>query len=241
MSRALPSAVEKSRFVAAMFGRIARRYDLMNTLMTLGRDAGWRRAAARATRPPRGGLGLDVGTGTGKLALALAEAMGDGRVVGVDFAEPMLRAGRPALEARPAGRRVTFAAADGQALPFAADTFDCVVSAFVVRNLSDPALGLREQVHVLRPGGRLAILEITPGPPHAWRPLFRLYFRRVVPVAGRLIAGDAAAYTYLPESAAAFVEPDDLAALLRDAGLVAVTSHRLGLGSVAIIAGTKPG
>ncbi len=240
MSRVLPTVDEKPRFVEAMFGRIARRYDVMNTVMTLGMDRGWRRAVAGAARPPSDGRVLDIGAGTGKLALAIARAMGDGQVVAADFTLAMMRAGRPDLWKDTSGRRVAFAAADGQSLPFPDASFDAVVSAFLVRNLADIRTGLREQARVLRPGGRLAILEITPGPPNRLRPLFRLYFRRVVPVLGGLIAGDPSAYTYLPESAAAFLEPDRLAALLHESGLEDVAVRRMALGTVALTTGTKP-
>jgi demethylmenaquinone methyltransferase / 2-methoxy-6-polyprenyl-1,4-benzoquinol methylase len=224
----LPTIEDKPRYVAAMFGRIARRYDVMNTLMTLGRDAAWRVAVAGEV-PTNAQRVLDVGTGTGKLAQAVSDRLPGGRVVGVDFALPMLLAGKPP--------RAT--AADALALPFPDGTFDAVTSAFVVRNLADVQRGLAEQARVLKPGGRLVILEITPGPRRPLRGLFRLYFRGLVPWLGGLIAGDAAAYTYLPTSAAAFLEPERLADVLRGLALSRVEVRRLALGSVAIVAGTR--
>jgi demethylmenaquinone methyltransferase/2-methoxy-6-polyprenyl-1,4-benzoquinol methylase len=231
MPAALPTPVDKPRFVAAMFGRIARRYDLMNTLMTAGMDAAWRRSVASLVAATGAQDVLDVGTGTGKLVSSLIHALPRARVVGVDFAEPMLRASRSAAP---------LAAADGLALPFADASFDAVTSAFVLRNLADLPAGVAEQVRVLRAGGLLIALDTTPGPGGALRPLFRLYFRGVVPLLGQLIAGDAHAYTYLPESTAAFLEPERLADLFRASGLQNVSSQHLAFGAVAITSGRNP-
>jgi demethylmenaquinone methyltransferase / 2-methoxy-6-polyprenyl-1,4-benzoquinol methylase len=236
----LPSAAEKPRYVRRMFARIARRYDLMNTLMTFGQDAAWRRAVADAARLPRGraataggaALALDVGTGTGKLAQTVARRAPGARVVGVDFTLAMLRAGRGRLDPR-----VRLVAADATRLPFADGRFDAVVSGFLVRNLADMEGGLREQARMLKPGGRLVVLEVTPRPLAVVRPFFWLYFRGLVPILGALVAGDAAAYTYLPESTAAFASPEQVAAALQGAGLERIEQRRLALGSVAITTG----
>jgi demethylmenaquinone methyltransferase / 2-methoxy-6-polyprenyl-1,4-benzoquinol methylase len=232
---ALPTAAEKPTYVKAMFGRIARRYDLLNTLMTGGQDARWRREVAAAARLPPGGLALDVGTGTAKLAQALASAMPGGRVVGVDFVPAMLLAGRRRLRGRP----VALVVGDATRLPFADARFDAVASGFLVRNLADLAGGLREQARLVKPGGRLVVLEVTPRPTALVRPLFWLYFRGLVPLLGGLLAGDRAAYTYLPVSTAAFATPEHVAGLLRAAGLHDVAVRRLALGSVALISATR--
>jgi demethylmenaquinone methyltransferase/2-methoxy-6-polyprenyl-1,4-benzoquinol methylase len=174
---------------------------------------------------------LDVGTGTAKLAQAVLEAAPSARVVGVDFTEGMLRVAPP---------RLLLAAGDALQLPFADQQFDAVVSAFVVRNLADVDRGIAEQVRVLRPGGKLVVLETTPGPPGPLRYLYRLCFRYLVPWLGHLIAGDPSAYTYLPESTLAFLEPSRLADVLRSCGLHDVQVRRLALGSVAITLGRKP-
>lgn len=216
-----------------MFGRIAARYDLLNTLMTFGQDARWRSAVAEALgRLGPGDRVLDVGTGTGRLAQAIQDRHPTTQVVGVDFTLPMLRQA-------PDGLRL--AAADALRLPCADRQFDAVVSGFVARNLADVERGLAEQVRVLRPGGTLVILETTPGP--GWWPLsalYRLYFRRAVPVLGGLLAGDASAYTYLPESTLSFVEPWRLAELLRSFGLDDVHIRGFALGCVAVTVGRKP-
>lgn len=230
----LPSVQDKPRYVAAMFARIAPRYDLMNTLMTGGQDARWRRLVAEslALENTAQVSVLDVGTGTGKLAKAVVKAIPRARVVGVDFTLPMLR--------HAPQHDLLFAGADALHLPFADGQFDAVVSGFVVRNLADVPAGIVEQVRVLQPGGQLVILETTPGPPNLLRPLFRLYFRYLVPLLGQLIAGDESAYTYLPESTLAFLEPDRLAAVLRHSGLVDVQVRRFGFGSVAVTVARKP-
>ena len=237
MTTALPPSAEKPRYVAEMFGRIARRYDLMNTVMTGGMDRAWRRVVARealgphsSERSPLASAVLDVGTGTGKLAQAILEAAPTARVVGVDFTFGMLRV---------TPRGLSLAAGDALRLPFPGGQFDAIVSAFVVRNLGDVPQGVREQVRVLRPGGRMVVLETTPGPPGLLRPLYRVFFRRIVPLLGRLIAGDGSAYTYLPESTLAFLEPARLADLLRQHGLVDVQVRRLALGCVAVTSGRK--
>ena len=224
--------------VARMFGRIARRYDLMNTLMTAGRDAAWRRLAVRAARPPRAGRALDVGTGTGKLAAALADAMPAGHVVGVDVTEPMLRQAPAPSFRRPSGGRVALVLADALALPFPDATFECATTAFTVRNVADVGLAFAELRRVVRPGGRVVCLELSQPRVPVWGELFGLFFRRVVPRIGALVARDAGAYTYLPESVAAFLTPEALAAELARAGLQNVRWRRLGLGSVTLHVGT---
>jgi len=232
VSAALPTVGDKPRYVAEMFGRIAARYDLMNTIMTAGQDAAWRRVVAdTALSAERAARVLDVGTGTGKLAQVILETAPGARVVGVDFTFGMLRV---------APRWLRLAAADALRLPFCDGAFDAIVSAFVVRNLADVQQGVTEQVRVLRQGGRLVVLETTPGPTGPLRLLYRLFFRHVVPLLGRLIAGDGSAYTYLPESTLAFLEPGRLADLLRQHGLVDVTIQQLALGCVAVTSGRKP-
>jgi demethylmenaquinone methyltransferase / 2-methoxy-6-polyprenyl-1,4-benzoquinol methylase len=213
-----------------MFERIAGRYDLMNSLMAFGLDTGWRRLVGEMVVQASPRLVLDVGTGTGRLAQAVLEAAPSTRVVGVDFTIGMLRRAPPYLR---------HAAGDALRLPFVDAQFDAVISAFVVRNLGDVTAGIAEQVRVLRPGGVLVILETTPGPRGLLGPAYRLYFRHVVPVLGRLIAGDASAYTYLPESTLRFLDPMRLAGMLGDHGLGDIGVQRLALGSVAITRGRK--
>lgn len=219
-----------------MFTRIARRYDLMNSLMTGGRHHAWRRIAAREVVPAPPGPVLDLATGTADLALAIRDADARRRVVGADFSEGMLGEARRKLAAR-GERAVALVVADALRLPFADRTFACVTSAFLLRNLEDLARGLEEMRRVTVPEGRVVALEITQPTAPGWAPLFNTYFRRIVPAVGALVARDRGAYTYLPRSVARFVTPRELAALMERAGLRDVRYRRLGLGTIAIHVG----
>jgi demethylmenaquinone methyltransferase/2-methoxy-6-polyprenyl-1,4-benzoquinol methylase len=225
--------------VRAMFMRIARRYDLMNALMTGGRHHAWRRRAAAALDgAPRGPI-LDLATGTGDLVLAIRAADPGRLVVGVDFAEAMLGQARRKLAAHGASRpRLT--AGDALALPFRDGTFAGVASAFLLRNLEDLARGFAEMRRVTMRGGRVVALEIVRPARPWWAALFGLYFNRLVPALGAIVAGDRAAYTYLPRSVDRFLAPGELAALMETAGLDEVRYRRLGLGAIALHVGVAP-
>jgi demethylmenaquinone methyltransferase/2-methoxy-6-polyprenyl-1,4-benzoquinol methylase len=231
-----PGGDDAAGAVRAMFARIAPRYDLMNRLMTGGRDQAWRRAAARLAAPPPGSLALDLATGTGDLARALLAEPAVRGVVGVDVVEGMVRLARAKFAAR-GERRVRLVVGDALALPFADRSFGCVASAFLLRNLADLGGGLREMVRVTAPGGSVLALEITAPTLPGWRQLFRLYFHRVVPAIGALVARSRDAYTYLPRSVDRFVTPDELARLMSAAGLRDVRVRRVGLGTVTIHVG----
>ena len=222
-----------------MFGRIAPRYDLMNALMTGGRDQAWRRTAARLAAPPAGSLALDLATGTADLALALLAETRVRGVVGLDFAEGMVRLGRAKLAAR-AERRVRLLVGDALALPFPDGAFGCVASAFLLRNLADLPAGLAEMRRVTAAGGTVTALEITQPTLPGWREAFRLYFHHVVPAVGALVSGNRDAYTYLPRSVDRFVTPAELARLMEAVGLADVRVRRVGLGTVTIHVGRVP-
>jgi demethylmenaquinone methyltransferase/2-methoxy-6-polyprenyl-1,4-benzoquinol methylase len=209
--------------VRSMFDRIAPVYDAMNRVMTAGLDQRWRRATAAAVVRP-GDRVVDLCCGTGDLALAAAQA--GGRVTGVDFSERMLeRAGRKSAD-------VEWVQADALALPFEDATFDTATAGFGIRNLDDLEAGLREARRVLRPAGRLGILEITQ-PEGVLRPFFHVWFDRVVPLLGKVLPGGDA-YTYLPASVRRFPGPGALAAAIERAGFTAV-GYRLFAGGIVAL------
>jgi demethylmenaquinone methyltransferase/2-methoxy-6-polyprenyl-1,4-benzoquinol methylase len=235
MGNAMPA--KDPRVIQTMFGRIVPRYDLLNRLMSLGMDRRWRRLAAEAARPD-GALALDVGAGTGDLAFELRR-LGARRVIGIDFSLPMLAVA--SQKARGLAEHIDWALADALRLPFSSETFDCVTNAFVLRNLSDLKAGLTEMARVLKPGGRLVCLDMTPPPPGPFGALYALYFSRLVPLLAGAISGDRAAYRYLPNSLKGFPKATALAALIRETGLSGVRVRYLAGRTVALHVAHKPG
>jgi demethylmenaquinone methyltransferase / 2-methoxy-6-polyprenyl-1,4-benzoquinol methylase len=211
-----------------MFDRISPVYDAMNHAMTVGLDRRWRRLAAEAVVGP-GDAVLDACCGTGDLALA-AERAG-GKVTGVDFSERMLE------RARAKSQTVEWVHADVTALPFEDASFDAVTVGFGIRNVPDLEAGLAELGRVLRPGGRIACLEIT-RPSGILRPFFRLWFDGLVPLAGKILPGGGA-YSYLPASVRRFPGPSDLRTAFERAGFESVGWKLMGGGIVALHVGTK--
>jgi demethylmenaquinone methyltransferase/2-methoxy-6-polyprenyl-1,4-benzoquinol methylase len=204
-----------------MFDRIAGVYDRMNSVMTAGLHHHWRRRAADLAALGPGASALDIATGTGDLALELARRVQPGgSVVGADFSERMLDLARAKLasERVPAGVEVRFETANALALPYETDAFDAATVGFGARNFSDLQGGLAEMVRVVRPGGRVVVLEITTptGPPLST--FLDLWFDHIVPVLGR-VAGDADAYNYLPNSVRRFPAPESLAGIMWRCGL----------------------
>jgi demethylmenaquinone methyltransferase/2-methoxy-6-polyprenyl-1,4-benzoquinol methylase len=248
------SSTEFSLQVRSMFDRIAGVYDVMNRVMSAGLDRGWReRAADRADVGP-GDAALDVCCGTGELAFELARRIGpSGRVVGCDFSEGMLDEARKKEERARLGRAravagngagealapLEFELADALDLPYGEASFDAVTVGFGVRNLADIEAGVGELARVLRPGGRLVILEITQPQRPPLRTFFKFWFDRAVPVLGTF-AGDRDAYSYLPDSVRTFPPPEGLAAMMETAGLERIRYLILAGGIIAIHSGTRP-
>ena len=219
--------------VRAMFDRIAGVYDLMNSVMTAGLHHRWRQRAADAAGVGTGDRALDVACGTGDLAVELKRRVGpSGEVIGSDFSDRMLELARDK-----AGTDVRFEWGNALELPYDDDSFDAATVGFGARNFSDLARGLAEMTRVVRPGGRVVVLEITTPqrPPLSW--FFDVWFDRLVPLLGRC-AGDSDAYTYLPSSVRRFPEPRGLAAAMAATGLVDVRWILTAGGIIAIHSGT---
>lgn len=240
----LPSPERKAIYVQEMFGRIARRYDRMNRLMTLGRDRAWRRyAVSQALAAPsissRGMKGpvLDVATGTGDLALEVLRQAPGANVVGLDFVPQMLHLAQQ--KAEEAVTRVSLTAGDALYLPFPDGTFGAVVTGFALRNVTDIPSAFKEMARVTRPGGRVACLEIAKPRTPLFRQWFSLYFYRLVPVIGGWITGERSAYTYLPHSLDAFLNPDEIVEVMSRTGWCGVRYRRLMLGTVAVHVGVR--
>ncbi len=229
-------AEQQKATIRQLFTRIARRYDLLNRLMSLGQDQRWRAEAIAALQlPPRARV-LDVATGTGDVALLLKRTHPDASIAGLDLTPAMVTL----AQRKDTARAMAWLVGDALALPFAEASFDGVISAFMLRNVPDVRQAFHEQVRVLRSGGRLACLEMTWPRRFPMAQLFRAYFFYWTPFLGRLLSGDHAAYRYLPRSVAGFMPPDAVVSLLEGAGLSDVT-YRLRMGgTVALYTGRKP-
>jgi demethylmenaquinone methyltransferase/2-methoxy-6-polyprenyl-1,4-benzoquinol methylase len=232
-----------SRQVREMFSRIAPRYDLLNHLLSLRFDVMWRRRLARRFRPllSRPDIRvLDLCCGTGDLTLSLAteirraKVASPGKILGGDFAHPMLVRARDKAGKADGGVSIEFLEADALSLPFADQSFDLITTAFGFRNLANYSAGLAEFHRVLKPGGSLAILEFTEPESALFGALYRFYFRNVLPRLGGIVSGSPQAYTYLPGSVARFPKPAELATLMRATGFGEVDAECWTGGIVAL-------
>jgi demethylmenaquinone methyltransferase/2-methoxy-6-polyprenyl-1,4-benzoquinol methylase len=231
------AAREHASRVRAMFSTIAGRYDLLNHVLSGNVDKRWRRIVATRVReriPSSSACILDVACGTGDLSLTLFEITGAG-VVGTDFCRPMLD-----IAAGKTSGRIRLIEGDALDLPFRDGTFDAATIAFGLRNLSNVESGLAELSRVLKPGGWVAVLEFSRPANAILRPLFNLYFRRVLPLMGGLVSGSLSAYTYLPASVQKFPDQSQLSLLMEQAGFVQVRYENLTGGIAALHLGKRP-
>ncbi len=230
--------------IRRMFGQIAPWYDFLNHLLSLNIDKRWREKTAKLVPPGPATAGaiLDLCTGTGDLALTYDRvARGAVPIIGADFCHEMLVRATEKARQCGAGDRVRFVEADAQALPFPDNTFQLVSNAFGLRNITDPDRGLAEMVRVLRPGGRIAILEFSKPRHWLFGRLYRAYFRYVLPLLGQLLSrSKESAYRYLPESVLKFPDYEDLATKLRAHGLTDVRYEPLTFGIATLYVGSKP-
>lgn len=224
-----------------MFGRIARRYDLANRLLSGGIDVWWRRCLVRAVKRSQPRDVLDLATGSGDVAFALAPALPAGtKITGMDFCQPMLDEAELKKARGPAGQfaNVSFRQGDGLALPLPDQCVDVVTISFGLRNLADRARGLREMRRVLRPGGRLLVLEFSQ--PSPWfRPIYYFYLAKILPRLAGIVTGDRAAYDYLNNTISEFPDRAALADEIRNAGFQTVSAEALTFGIVALHDATR--
>jgi len=229
--------MNKAVKIRRMFDRISARYDLMNRLITFGLDRSWRRLVVTLAMVPKGGRLLDVGSGTGDIAFEARRRDPSMHIMAADLSPKMMAVGRK----RSGGRRLEWCQADALALPFPDGIFDAVTSGYLLRNVSNVSQALREQIRVVKPGRRVVCLDTSPPPRHWSRPFVLFYLKWMIPALGTLVAGDRAAYQYLPNSTQAFLEPDRLVALMREVGFGEVSYRTFMFGTMAVYWGNRGG
>jgi demethylmenaquinone methyltransferase/2-methoxy-6-polyprenyl-1,4-benzoquinol methylase len=211
------SSDAKHQQVRRMFDSIAKKYDLMNRMMTMGIDKLWRRRAVKLVAKTRPKTILDIATGTADLAIALARKAHEAQITGVDLSEGMIEIGRQKVEHARLGDRINLKAADALALPFEDNSFDIITVAYGVRNFEHLDKGYAEMHRVLAPGGMLCVLELTTPKSKFVRPFYNFYTRVIIPAVGRMVSKDDRAYTYLPESIAAVPAREEMTRLMTNA------------------------
>jgi demethylmenaquinone methyltransferase / 2-methoxy-6-polyprenyl-1,4-benzoquinol methylase len=231
-------ASAKKKQVARMFDNISGRYDFLNHFLSVGIDTIWRKKAIRKLADLNPKRILDVATGTGDFAIE-ALSLKPEQIIGVDISEGMLEVGRKKLKARNLDSLIELRLGDSENLPFADNFFDGLIVAFGVRNFENLELGLSEMLRVVRPGGRVVILEFSRPAKFPMKQLYNVYFTTILPLIGRLVSRDQAAYSYLPESVQAFPDGSDLLKILTDIGYKNPQCNPLTFGISSLYWGTK--
>jgi demethylmenaquinone methyltransferase/2-methoxy-6-polyprenyl-1,4-benzoquinol methylase len=229
----------KKAQVARMFDSISWRYDLLNHLLSVGVDLYWRRRAMRELKAFKPKLILDVATGTGDLAIQAIKSLDPEKVIGVDISTGMMDIGRKKIERKGLGKKIELRRGDSENLPFEENKFDAVIVAFGVRNFENLEKGLAEMLRVLKPGGKMVVLEFSKPDKFPFREFYGLYFRFVVPVVGRMVSKDKSAYDYLPESIHAFPRGKAFIEILDRLGYKNTACKPLTFGISSIYTGTK--
>ena len=229
----------KTEQVRDMFDNIAPAYDFMNRAMTLGIHRLWQRRAVKAVARTAPATIIDIATGTGDMAIALARSIPAATVTGIDLSPGMIDIGRRKIAARQLENRIDLRQGDSMNLDLPDNSADAITVAYGVRNFEDLARGYREMLRVLRPGGTLAVLELSTPRGRLTAPLYRLYTRRIIPAMGRLISRDTRAYSYLPESIAAVPQGADMCRIMKQAGAATATAIPLTFGACTLYIATK--
>ncbi|QCR23302.1 bifunctional demethylmenaquinone methyltransferase/2-methoxy-6-polyprenyl-1,4-benzoquinol methylase UbiE [Pontibacter sp. SGAir0037] len=228
----------KKSQVASMFNNIAGKYDFLNHFLSAGIDIIWRRKAVSLLAPEKPKLVLDIATGTADFAIETLKLKPE-KIVGVDISEGMLAVGREKLKKKGLSHKIELRYGDSEKLPFEDNTFDAITVAFGVRNFENLSKGLAEMNRVLKPGGTAVVLEFSKPKAFPMKQLYHFYFKNILPVVGRIVSKDNAAYTYLPESVQAFPDGKDFISIFENVGFKSTKWHSLTFGISSIYTGKK--
>lgn len=236
----LPSKENKEKFVRDMFNSIARRYDIMNTLMSFGMDKSWRKFTVERSGLKPGGSGLDVCCGTGMLSMEQALAAGpNGRVTGLDFSENMLATAKENIRDFKYRHNITLIQGNAMELPFEDNSFDCATVGWGLRNVPDISTAVKEMTRVVKPGGKVVSIDMGQPTAPVFKQFYWLFFEKIIPAMGKLTAGNKGAYEYLHNSAKVFPPQWELTRMFAQAGLADTVYHNLAGGAVAVVEGRK--